>query len=87
MLKLDTALTISTAHLTEFDALHAPELGGVHFKGDYGIFVHTSGVFLSENTAFTSLRECVYFARRHDIALLIFDRDATTIDELPTYEW
>lgn len=33
------------------------------------------------------LRACVDLAKQHDCDWILFDRDTTPIDDLPTYDW
>jgi hypothetical protein len=85
---IEKLLVLSTTHLspkTCNEWLHSCPWAAFE-KGDYGWFVYvaedTEGVDVP-----LDLRSALHVARREGCEWVMFDCDASTIDELPTFEW
>ena len=97
--EISKMLTLSTAHLDEDavrkleDEAHAKETGDelafaditVYEKIDYGFFVYI--LEGNHEDLPECLQQCIKVASDSGCSLICFDRDADTINELPTYEW
>lgn len=55
-------------------------------KGDYGWFIYIVDD-LDPGSLPDDLAACWNLAVEHNLPWIMFDRDAPTIKELPTYEW
>lgn len=93
LLEIRKILVLSTAHVTaetaillnETDCQKWPLVGGPY--SEYGWFVSAhDGDALDRETS-PDLIAVIAYAKSKDCSMILFDRDADTVDELPTYEW
>jgi len=84
-------LVLSTAHLSEPTARDwIPTCPWACFeKGDYGWFMYVcDDVAITEETAVPlEVRSAIHVAKREGCEWIMWDWDASCIDELPQYEW
>lgn len=102
-LEIRSFLVLSTAHLpektaqmldevqwgspeSERDADRPPTCGGTY--GGYGWFMYVQDEGHDETDAeFPGLGQVFAFANKLGFSYVLFDRDAETVDGLPTYDW
>lgn len=90
-LEIRPFLTLTTGHVSAATASMLdstphktwPCLGGPY--GEYGWFFYVHDE--NDGTIPDDLWRIMCWAKARDIHYILFDRDADTVDELPTYEW
>ena len=89
---IESALVLSTAHITEQTSalLTSDAIDGlaVYPKGEYGFFVYVpeeSSEDISDCPK--DLMACIEAAKERGCEWLMLDRDAETLEALPTYDW
>lgn len=93
-LEISKMLTVSTAHLTEDDAVYlarscyfeAEDDLVVYAKGDYGWFVYIP-YDLNEYNLSKNLKHIFTLAKIFECIWICFDEDGCVIEELNTYDW
>jgi hypothetical protein len=88
MPEIEPMLVLVTNHLTDFTCntfLPAHD-GAVWEKGEYGWFVYVVEDDV-DNDVPEDLRQCMEYARSLGCFWIMFDRDGSAIDQLPTYDW
>jgi len=87
---IEPMLVISTAHVKQPDAEWLDQMaycdGGpvVYAKGEYGWLIPTT---LSDADYPEAVRAGLAYARTLGCDWLMYDRDADTVDALPSFEW
>lgn len=86
--EIQQMLVLSTAHVTEETAtmLDRAEANFVRYgKAEYGWFIPILDDPQPDMPA--DLQACVAYAKTHGCTWIMFDCDALTVDDLPTYDW
>jgi hypothetical protein len=86
---IEQMLVLSTAHLTEETCnTFLPAWDGPAYqKGEYGWFVYGFYGFGNTDDLPTDLEAVLQYAMCCGVEWLMFDRDASTIPNLPTFDW
>ena len=93
---IERVLSISTAHISaETDEKlrngDMDEAGmSVYEKGEFGWFIfvdHVVECFWYKDEIPEDLMRCIRLAQANHCEWLCLDRDAETVDNLPTYDW
>lgn len=89
---IECALVLSTAHITErtSEILTSDAIDGLvaYPKGEYGFFVYVpeeSSEGISDCPK--DLMACIEAAKERGCEWLMLERDAETMETLPTYDW
>lgn len=85
---IESMMVLSTAHITE-DTCNRwlnEEAGPAYRKGEYGWFIYAHW---TESTSAmpVDLAACLEFARAKGCGWVMFDCDASSVEELPEYGW
>lgn len=86
---LRSFLDISTAHVTRETARRYDDGEGPHMvaSGEYGWLLHVPEPDGEADGLPGDIAAVFACARRNGCDMVLFDRDATVIDELPSYDW
>lgn len=92
MNEIHQILVLSTAHITQAsaEALESNDLPFSAWCSEYGFVISTGYpdlANLAPDKIPDDLKAVRTYARERGAAYLMLDRDASTVDRLPTYDW
>lgn len=84
-------IVLSTAHITQetAEALHCDGFDFTVWANEYGFIISTRR-FNPNDPTFDppqDLKAVIDYARQRGASYLMLDRDASTVDRLPTFDW